>query len=397
MSIIRRFIFFPVITIFFFQGLSAQTDSCHLRISLLTCTPGDELYATFGHSALRVVDSSAGQDIVYNYGTFNFDEPGFYSKFIRGKLRYYLSTNDFNSFAQSYVEEKRGITEQVLNLNCDEQHKIIQALAVNLEEQNKYYKYDFLFDNCTTRLRDLVEKSTNNALHYGQVLSQKTSFRQLIYEYLDYNHKDWSKLGIDLLLGSKTDKIMSNRETMFLPDYLLKTFDSTKKYAMPLISSEQMVYKPDYPSASGISISPMLIFGVLFVIVFALGFSKNTVTKQILVGFDGFIFFITGLLGCLMLFMWFGTDHIMCSNNYNLLWAWPTHAFAAFYMYSRKPLVKNYFRFTAAINILLLISWNWLPQAFNISVVPILLILITRSLMHSGLVFSHGRIYRQEL
>jgi hypothetical protein len=98
----------------------AQNDSCHLRISLLTCTPGKELYSTFGHSAVRISDSASNSDIVYNYGTFNFDEPGFYAKFIRGKLSFYLSTDDFDSFIYSYQEEKRGITEQVLNLTCTE-------------------------------------------------------------------------------------------------------------------------------------------------------------------------------------------------------------------------------------------------------------------------------------
>jgi hypothetical protein len=242
-----------------------------------------------------------------------------------------------------------------------------------------------------------VEGSTKKGLHYGQVLKQKTSFRDLIYEYLDYNHKDWIKLGIDLLLGSKTDQIMTNRQTMFLPDYLLKTFDSTVKNEEPLISSEHMIFTPAPQVETGILITPLLIFTALFIIIFVLGFSSNTITKQILNSFDGFIFFIIGLLGFLIFFMWYGTDHVMCRNNLNLLWAWPMHAVAAFYMYSRKKRVQYYFRFTAAVNLLLLICWAWIPQAFNISVIPILLIITLRSLMHSGLVISHGRIYSQEL
>jgi hypothetical protein len=397
MAILRRYIFF----LFFFLGFSsfivAQPDSCHLRISLLTVTPGDELYATFGHSALRVYDSVSNNDIVYNYGTFNFDEPGFYTKFMRGKLLYYLSTTDLNSFSQSNVEEKRGITEQVLNLDCAEKSKIIQLVADNLLEQNKFYKYDFLFDNCTTRLRDLVEKSTTAKVYYGKVVPPGTTFRDLIYEYLDYNHKEWSKLGIDLLLGSKTDKIMSNREVMFLPDYLMKTFDSTQKGNQWLVTRKEKIYEPDLPVNPDIYISPVLVFSVLFLLLGALSFSKNKVTTQIMVGFDGFFFFMIGLLSLLMIFMWFGTDHVMCRDNYNLLWAWPTHVVAAFYMYSRKKMVKNYFRFTAIANFVLLIAWSFLPQALNISVIPILLIMILRSLMHSGLVVIHGRIYKQEL
>jgi Domain of unknown function (DUF4105) len=397
MTTLRRFIFFQFFFLAYSSFITAQTDSCHLRISLLTVTPGDELYATFGHSALRVYDSVSKQDIVYNYGTFNFDEPGFYTKFIRGKLLYYLSTADFNSFSGSYAEEKRGITEQLLDLDCAEKSMIMQKIEDNLLEQNKFYKYDFLFDNCTTRLRDLVERSTTAKVYYGKVVPPGTTFRNLIYEYLDYNHKEWSKLGIDLLLGSKTDKIMSNREAMFLPDYLMKTFDSTLKGNQRLVTRKEKIYEPDLPANPDIYISPILVFSVLFLLLAAISFSKNKVTTQIMIGFDGFFFFIIGLLSLLMIFMWFGTDHVMCRNNYNLLWAWPSHVVAAFYMYSRKKIVKNYFRFTAIANFIMLIAWFFLPQALNTSVIPILLIMILRSLMHSGLVVTHGRIYKQEL
>ena len=134
---------------------------------------------------------------------------------------YYLSTEDFNSFVNFYKEENRGITEQVLQLTSLEKKKIRKLLQENLESENRFYKYDFLFDNCTTRLRDLVEKTADTAIYYSSVLKQKTRFRQLIYEYLNYNDKQWSKLGIDLFLGSRTDAIMTNRQVMFLPDYLM--------------------------------------------------------------------------------------------------------------------------------------------------------------------------------
>ncbi len=190
------FLFFLPLKIF------AQNDSCHLRISLLTCSPGEELYSTFGHSAIRITDSVSHTDIVYNYGTFNFDEPGFYTKFIRGKLSFYLSTDDFNSFLYSYQQENRGVIEQVLNLTCTEKYNMLMLLQANLMGQNKFYKYDFTFDNCTTRLRDLLEKTSDSPVHFGKILETKSSFRDLIHKYLDYNDKQWSKLGIDILLGS---------------------------------------------------------------------------------------------------------------------------------------------------------------------------------------------------
>ena len=374
-----------LITLLLFLPLKiiAQNDSCHLRISLLTATPGEELYSTFGHSALRVTDTVSNTDIVYNYGTFNFDEPGFYTKFIRGKLMYYLSTEDFESFQYAYQQENRAITEQVLNITCSEKQNIIMLLQANMMAHNRFYKYDFLFDNCTTRLRDLVESATDSTVHFGEVLKTKTTFRDLIYEYLDYNDKQWSKLGIDILLGSKTDAVMKPREVMFLPDYLMKTFDSSSIDSRPLVSDRQSLYKIDHSRNKKDNLThPLFLFTCLFVLIAFLSFSKNIFIQRFLSSFDGFLFFLTGLLGLLLLFMWFGTDHIMCKNNYNLLWAWPTNIVAAFYIHSRKGWAKKYFILYALFNLLLLGFWFFMPQHLNPSLIPIIGILILRSFVY---------------
>src|SRR5690606_31625041 len=137
-------------------SFAQHIDTSRTRISLLTCTPGSELYSVFGHSALRVVDSNAVTDIVYNYGTFDFNDPNFYSKFVRGKLNYYLSTEYFRDFVYGYRLEGRGITEQVLLLTAEEKLALKKFLRENLKPENRHYAYDFFLDNCTTRLRDLI-------------------------------------------------------------------------------------------------------------------------------------------------------------------------------------------------------------------------------------------------
>ncbi|MEO6136747.1 MAG: DUF4105 domain-containing protein [Ginsengibacter sp.] len=375
---------FIIIILLFFPLMTwAQPDECHLRISLLTVSPGDDLYSTFGHSALRVTDSANNTDIVYGFGTFNFDEPGFYIKFTRGKLMYYLSRDYFESFKESYQVENRTITEQVLNLTCAEKQNVINLLNENLLPQNLYYKYDFLFDNCTTRLRDLVEKASKGEVHYGEVLKSKKTFRNLIYEYLDYNDKQWSKLGIDILLGAKTDAIMKPREVMFLPDYLMKTFDQSKIDSHALVSETQSLYKIKYVPVEKENLThPFFIFLSFFVLIAILSFSKNVVIQKIMYSFDGFLFFVIGLLGLLLVFMWFGTDHIMCKNNYNLLWAWPTHAVAAFYIHSKKSFAKKYFLVSAIFSLIVIGLWFALPQQMNVSLIPIIGILILRSFVY---------------
>lgn len=381
---IRRIIFLSFFIFNFSFLIFSQPDSCHLRISLLTCTPGEDLYSTFGHSALRIKDSVANNDIVYNYGTFNFEEPGFYTKFIRGKLLYYLSTEDFNSFVNFYKQDNRGITEQVLNLNCREKKRITYLLQTNLLPQNRGYKYDFLFDNCTTRLRDILEKAADSTVHFAKVVKDKKTFRELIYEYLDSNDQQWSKLGIDALLGAKTDAVMDKRQVMFLPDYLLKCFDSSYNGNKPIVQSKQNLYDLNIQKKERNFLSdPIFIFSCLLVIIVALSFLKNISVQRFLLSFDGFLFCIVGLSGILMVFMWFATDHLMTKNNYNILWAWPTHAIIAFYMHSTRSWVKKYFQLVILINSLLIIGWLYVPQHLNSAFIPIVLLLIFRSTVHA--------------
>lgn len=361
----------------------AQGDTCHLRISLLTCTPGEALYSTFGHSAVRVTDPESNSDIVYNYGTFNFDEPGFYTKFIQGKLSFYLSTDDFDSFKYSYQQENRGIAEQVLDLTCAEKYNMLMLLQANLMAQNRFYKYDFTFDNCTTRLRDLVEKAAAVPVHFGEVLQTKATFRDLIYEYLDYNDKQWSKLGIDILLGSRLDVKMSPREIMFLPDYLMKSFDKTTIGSKPLVAEKINILDSSLVSGEiDVLTHPLFIFAVIFILIVLLSFSKNTFIRRLLIAVDGFTFFMTGLLGILLIFMWLGTDHYMCKDNFNLLWAWPTNIIAAFYIQSGKSIAKKYFTIYAVFNLVLFACWFFLPQHMNPALMPFIAILIFRSLFY---------------
>jgi Domain of unknown function (DUF4105) len=360
----------------FITNYSFAQDSSHLRISLLTCTPGDELYSTFGHSAYRVVDSSSVTDIVYNYGTFNFDDDGFYLKFVQGKLLYYVSVEKFEDFKYLYQATNRGITEQVLNLTATEKTTIQHFLNNNLKEENKYYKYDFFFDNCTTRLRDILKKNHDSAFTVKPVMPMGTTFRQAIYQYLDKNQKDWSKLGIDILLGQPCDGIMTAEQMQFLPDNLMKSLDSASN---PLILSHQNLYAINEDAGKGSIFTPLVVFSLLLIALALISLVKNKFTQLFLQGFDGILFFCTGLLGIILIFMWAGTDHSMTKNNFNLLWAWPPHFIMAFFVTSKKHWVKKYFAFTTLALVLVLLAWFFLPQHLNTSLIPIVLLLIYRS------------------
>lgn len=366
--------------LFIFNAASAQTDSCKLRISLLTASPGEELYSTFGHSALRVYDSASATDIIYNYGTFDFDDPQFYSKFVRGKLLYFVSVDNFQNFMYQYEYEKRGITEQVLNLSCTEKENLFKALIENAKEENKYYKYDFVYDNCTTRLRDIVAANSKDSLITKNIRPYpNVTFRNLIHEYLDKGHQYWSKFGIDLLLGTPLDKKISNQEAMFLPDYLLKAFDNTTTGGQKLVSKKTTILEPALELNKNRVFTPMIIFCFLFLLVMAGSFSNNHFIRRLLVSVDFLFFFLAGLAGILLLFMWFGTEHLTTKQNFNLAWAFPLHAVMAFFVHKKSQWVKNYFGFIFLLTAALLISWFFLPQELNLAALPLAGIILVRS------------------
>lgn len=352
-------------------------DSSRIRISLLTCSPGNELYSTFGHSAIRMVDSLHYQDLVFNFGTFNFDDEGFYLKFIQGKLLYFLSTENFDAFCYNYQATGRSITEQVLNLTGDEKIKMRQELLDNAKEENKYYLYDFFFDNCTTRLRDLIEKHTHQKAAKNDSASSY-SFRYAIHQYLDKNNKDWSKLGIDLLLGAHTDRIMTITESQFLPDKLMIALDELPA-AKQLVAAkkERTPFQSTQFENSGIS--PLLLFSlVLLIYLLAFQFNKK-INSLILSGMDGILFFSTGMIGIILVLMWTATNHAMCRNNFNLLWALPLNAIMAFFIRPTTSWMRTYFGLQTILLLGTLVGWFFIPQKMNSAFLPIALLLLYRS------------------
>lgn len=352
-----------------------------MDISLLTCSPGDELYSIFGHSALRIKDEHTGTDIVYNYGTFDFYDPYFYSKFVRGKLLYFLSQNNYKDFIYSYAQEQRAVAEQFLQLSCEQKKAIQQYIWKNMQEENRFYAYDFLYDNCTTRLRDIIEQFQDSSMKTGIIpqAADKT-FRNALYDYLDKGHMHWSKLGIDLLLGYPVDQKMTNRQAMFLPEYLETAVDSTRKEGLKLVKEKRFLvprFQHNSITSSFFS-TPIFIFSVFFLIILIWSFLQHPFFIRSLNLLDTFLFTALGFLGCLLIFMWVGTDHKQTTHNFNVLWAWPTHIFWIF-IKKKEKLKSIYLKILVSANMLILISWFLLPQQLNVSLIPIILLVAWRA------------------
>lgn len=363
--------------VFFSTGVFAQQiDSTKLRISLLTCSPGEELYSTFGHTAIRITDSTLQRDLVFNYGTFDFEDPSFYLKFVRGKLLYFLSSEDYADFAYYYRMTNRAITEQELILTPQEKIALRDALLENLQDRNKYYRYDFFFDNCTTRPLGLLKKYRSSLPSLPDMMPAGTTFRQAIHIYLDQQGMDWSKFGIDLLLASPTDAVMKPGESQFLPENLLKSLDSVQQreamYASRSSLAPYQIVKP-----TSMWFTPMkAMIGLALLTMLLIGLSVKSYRLHLLShGWQNLLWFSVGLLGAIFVFMWTATDHAMCRNNFNLLWAWPTHLIWPFVRQQQKAWVRWY-RFTYLFGIVItLAGWFWLPQQLSPSLLPLIALL----------------------
>ncbi len=368
------FVFFIFTSIHFSFAQPAQG---HLRISLLTCAPGDELYSIFGHTALRITDSIQHTDLVYGYGNFDFGDPDFYTKFVRGKLNYFLSVEELPAFLYEYQVTKRDIMEQELRLTDSSKQIIQQALTQNLLGNNRYYKYDFLYDNCTSRVKDLLIKYAGLKVDQPLVTTG-TSFRDLIHEYVDRGYMGWTKLGMDLLLGSTTDKAVNISESMFLPDYLMKGINSTIQTNHPLLQKKIVLIANGPDNKSGHNHWPIYILSVVSLLLLMASFFHGRRAKSFTHFFDFLLCALTGMIGVFLLFTWFGTDHTAFSANYNLLWALPTNLAAAIAIWRKPMWLQKYFIFGALVYGLLLVSWYWLPQQLNPALIPIVLLLFLR-------------------
>jgi uncharacterized protein DUF4105 len=375
---LRIFIFISLYLSFF--STFAQNDTCNLRISLLTCSPGEELYSTWGHTAIRVTDSTRGLDMIFNYGTFDDSDPNFYIKFTRGIMIYALSAYPFSDFLIEYQVQRRGIIEQTLHLNCDDKTRIFNALQINNTDSNRFYNYYFHTDNCTTRARDIIVKNIKTPVLFKNIFPERApTFRQLIHVYLDKNDQYWSKLGIDICLGRNLDKKVTNEEAMFLPDYLMKGFDNSFINNQPLVYQKQTILEIPLQVHSSSLFRPSKIFVALFAIIVVLALLNKHWSQKTLRVFDGLFFLIIGMAGLLMAVLWIIRVDTVCRNNINLLWAWPTHLPIAFVLHKKRNWIRKYFRVSLIVNSLLFITWFFLPQQMNAALIPVVLLIIFRS------------------
>jgi hypothetical protein len=361
------FILFTFIVITNAQAIEISGKS---EISLLTVSPGTELYSTFGHSAIRIHDTINNIDIVFNYGTFNFNTPNFYIKFAMGQLDYMLAVETFESFMESCQYENRSVIEQILNLNNTEKQNIINALIDNYKPKNRYYRYYFFGNNCSTKIRDLIISISDNKKLFDSIQFNKNfTYRQYYSSCL--TKLPWSKFGIDLLMGPGNDKLCTDYNAMFLPDYLMYGVTQSG-----IVSNEKLIYKAQPEEKANTRFLP-IVLTVILLILGLLSLIHATFSKW----FDYFFFTLTGLLGVFIAWLCFFSDHIELEKNLMLLVFLPTHLFIVYL--KNKKIKKYYFLVTLIISAIILVSWPIFPQKFNYAIIPIIIIIAVKSYYNS--------------
>ena len=372
-----------------FSRLDAQqvTIGDSAVVSLITCSPGEEVYSKFGHTAIRVKDKINNVDVVFNYGIFSFETEHFYYKFIKGETDYQLGIYETSFFLPEYAERNSMVWEQVLNLTSAEKKNLVATLLENYEPQNRIYRYNFVFDNCSTRPRDKITSSVDGYIRYHQT-SEPTTFRRWVGDYVGTD--TWLKFGIDLIFGIDADAVASQKESQFLPEVLMSDFQEAeivtldgKSRKLVEKSATVLVDKKHVETTTSIFdflLKPLavslflLILGVLITLLDIKYKKHNKI-------FDSILLFITGIAGVIAFYLMVFSTHPLVASNLNILWINPLNMIVAFLIWI-KPLRKILF-VCGILNLGLLaatlITFSLSIQSFNLAAFPIIVLLMLRS------------------
>ncbi len=363
------------------------------EISIITCAPGNNPATVYGHSAIRVYDPIYNYDLAFNYGIYDFEAPNFVYRFVKGETDYLLAAYKFEAFVNSYKREKRSVYEQVLNLTPKEKQKIVDFLTWNAKPENRVYRYNYFFDNCATRIRDVVVNNVEGGVSFNEAEHSHKTLRQLVEDY--HGKILWLTFGIDLIVSSEADREATFWEEMLLPDYVMKHFAGAAKTvsSAPLIKRTVSVYKaPESEFKSNYFLSPFVVLTVLLLLVVYFSFRQFRSGKM-KPGLDYFVFGLTGLMGFVMAFLAMFSEHPAMSPNYNLLWAVPFNFLFVFawMVKSWRSVLHYYFIAMAVCLPLFVVVSESLPQKFHPAFYLLALLVWVRAVFYTLLPFrNHG-------
>ena len=383
MSSLKYFIF----CLFMGVAFSAQSQSADsIRFSLLTCAPGTEIYSLFGHTAIRYENYTRRIDVVFNYGMFSFNTPNFIFRFVAGETDYQLGITPYSYFEAEYAMRGSSVYQQVLNLTQSEKERLLTILENNYLPESRIYRYNYFYDNCTTRARDKIEECIEGKVVYSDSLSGK-SYRSIVHEFTAGS--PWDEFGIDLCLGAEADKEINKRQQMFSPFYM--KYYASNAYIVdaggsrrPLILDETKIVDVEPEEVQpGFILSPLMC-GALFLalcVVMAWGQWK---TQRIWLGWDIVLYGLQGLAGCIIAFLFFFSVHPTVGSNWLLILFNPIPLlYLPFMVYKAVKRKKDYYHVGNMVYLTLFITvLPFCGQEFNLTVLPLALGLLVTSASH---------------
>lgn len=383
MSRLKYFIFCLFMGVAF-SVQSQSTDS--IRFSLLTCAPGTEIYSLFGHTAIRYENYTRRIDVAFNYGMFSFNTPNFIFRFVAGETDYQLGITPYSYFEAEYAMRGSSVYQQVLNLTQSEKERLLTILENNYLPENRIYRYNYFYDNCTTRARDKIEECIEGKAVYPDSLSGK-SYRSIVHEFTAGS--PWDEFGIDLCLGAEADKEINKRQQMFSPFYM--KYYASNAYIVdaggtrrPLILDETKIVDVEPEEVQpGFILSPLMC-GALFLalcVVMAWGQWK---TQRIWWGWDIVLYGLQGLAGCIIAFLFFFSVHPTVGSNWLLILFNPIPLlYLPFMVYKAVKRKKDYYHVGNMVYLTLFITiLPFCGQEFNLTVLPLALGLLVTSASH---------------
>lgn len=350
-------------------------------VKLVTFYPGDEVFAVYGHTDLRVTQGK--HDYYYNYGVFDFRTPNFVYRFVRGDAEYMCGV--LPPKLATYGMDGRRMIEQRLNLTQQQARAVRDYLVINSLPGNNTYCYQYLGDNCSTRPRDIIEMALGDSLHYAPVTDFVT-YRDMMSHYTA--HYPWEQFGIDLVLGPALDQPLDERQRMFIPMALMNAYNhatvTRDGQTQPLVldtevmvdGSEQGTVLPPTPWWQ----TPMAMALVLLAVTVAITV-RDLRRRQVTRWFDTILYTLYGLVGCVLFFLMFCSVREATWPNYNAFWANPFMLFpaVAVWIVAARKALKVYHCINLAVIVLLLLAWYWIPQVANPAFFPLMVLPALRS------------------
>ncbi len=354
---------------------SQHIDST-IHVGLITCQPSqDEVYSLYGHTAIHFQNTETGVDVAVNYGIFSLNQAGLAFRFLMGTALYTMDIEPFDLFCQHYARERRGIVEQTIHMTAREKLRFAQALMENSEPQNRDYRYDFFYDNCSTRARNIIIRCLEGTVDYGEDnADERLSFRAMTHQY--NSEHPWARFGNDILLGLKADRPISQTNAQFLPDYLKSAFDQAtvdRGYHQgkeSLVDSVRVVVPyfaqtatPEFPLRPRECFLILLAFVVVVTVVEVFSHRHFWLVDALLMA-------VAGICGIILLMMVF-SKHPTVSLNLQLLLLNPLPLFFVWRMIrrSRKHLPDRQYLFWTLLICLFFIGnlWQTYAEGMNIA------------------------------